>query len=120
MELNQRLSERMMYDAEKMGPEDINWNQFVRDHKDHIKSLATTQTFDTATISRYRYRPEEFYVDHDGLKQITWIFLLINDIRDITEFTEQKTTFLMISKVKIRELYSVYSSSVHASQETAS
>ena len=116
MEIDQRLSERMLSDASELGPEDLGWNQFVRDHKNYIKQLCRTRTFDKAVMVRYRYRPEEMYVANDGLKQATWIFLLVNDIRDPSEFTEQKCTWLFPPKLKLTELYSIHSGSANAAQ----
>lgn len=115
MEYNQRLSGRITASFEDMRSDDLNWNQFVRDHKEYIKSRSSVKTFDRAKMARYRYRPEEFYVDNDGDKQATWIFLFVNDIRDISDFTEDKTTYIIPPKLKLRELWRIYSASANSS-----
>lgn len=115
MEYQQRLSERMTASFEDMRPDDLNWNQFVRDHKEYIKSISSVRSFDRAKMARYRYRPEEFYVDNDGEKQATWIFMFVNDITDVADFTERKTSFILPSKLKLRELWRIYSSSANSS-----
>lgn len=119
MEYNQRLSERITTSFEDMRSDDLNWNQFVRDHKEYIKSNSNIKTFDRAKVARYRYRPEEFYVDNDGDKQATWIFLFVNDIRDAADFNENKTSFIIPPKLKLRELWRIYSASANSSLRDA-
>ena len=111
MEPNARLSERMQAETLRFAPDDDAWNLFVRDHKKYLRNKATRTTFTAEELSKYRYRPEEFYVDHGGIVQATWIFLYINDIRDISEFDETRRKLFILPWEEIRQLHEMYKNS---------
>jgi len=118
MEINQRLSERMAYDTKIYGPDDPGWNQWVRDHKEFLRSKAVKRTFTPEKMTDFRYRPEEFFVENEGVVQATWIWMFINDIRDLTEFDGSRIQFHMLDRDVIADLYSVYRGSESSTAET--
>lgn len=108
MDINQRLSERMASVTPNLGSEDPIWCQFVRDHKRYLKERATLTTYTTELLTPFRYRPEEFYVKHNGIIQATWVWMFINDIRSQTDFTEARTQYLMLDWRVVKDLYALY------------
>jgi len=116
MDTDQRLSTRMTQGMRYMVPENEGWNQFIHDHKSHILENSVLQTFDKAVMMQYRYRPEDFFVDndHSDIRQATWIWMFVNDIRDLTEFDGTRTKFYMMTKEFITDLWDVYRGSANA------
>lgn len=111
MEINQRLSERLDT-VNRLGQEDTSWYHFVRDHKKYLKRRAKIVRFAPEEIVKYRYRPQDFYVDKcNGAYPLTWIFLLVNDIRNPADFNENHTKFFIVSRDDIENIYNVYSTS---------
>ena len=108
MEENQRLSERMSNAYPHYGPGDPKWNQFVRDHKEWIKSQCTLKKFKPEELLQYRFLPAEFYVSQEGVFPATWIFMLINGIASPMEFNESRTQWYIPPPTLIPELYSQY------------
>lgn len=108
MEENQRLSERMMDSNVPYGPKDPGWDQFVRDHKEWIKSQCTLKKFKPEELLQYRFMPAEFYVANEGVFTATWIFMLINGIASPMEFNESRTQWYLPPPSLIPELYSQY------------
>lgn len=113
METNQRLAERLS-ENRQYGPEDVNWYYFVRDHKKWIKRKSKVHVFTPEELVKYRYRPTDFFVEEcKGPSYMTWIFLFINDIREASEFNENRTKLTMISPSVIEELHQIYSVSAN-------
>ena len=113
MKLNQRLDERLS-ENRQYGPEDVAWLQFVRDHKKWLKRNSTIRFFTPEELVKYRYRPEDFYVDIcKGPKFMAWIFLFVNNIREESQFNENHTKMIMVMPSKIEELHQVYSTSAN-------
>ena len=111
MQSGQRLSERLVTKSYIFGPEDPLWAQFVRDHKTYIKKQCQRMKFIPENLVPYRYRPEDFVVDHEGDVPMTWIFLFINDIRDPAQFTEACTELYIFNRDVIRVLKRMYTES---------
>lgn len=108
MEAGQRLSERLVTKSYIFGPEDPLWEQFVRDHKRYIQQNSRKMKFIPENLVPYRYRPEDFVVANEGDVSMTWIFLLINDIRDPAQFTETCTNLYVFNREVIRVLKRSY------------
>lgn len=111
MEENQRLSERMINGNVDYGPTDKEWNQFVRDHKTYIKGKSTLKTYTPEYLAKYRYNPEEFHMENEGLLQTTWIFMLINDMYTSVDFTEGRTQYWRFDTDVISDMYEFYRAS---------
>jgi len=111
MEANQRLTTRLN-ELQQMGPEDMNWYHFVRDHKKYLKRKSNIRVYTPEQLVKYRFRPGEFFADQcRGPMYMTWIFLLVNDIRDPSDFNENNTKITMVMPDAIQELYQLYSTS---------
>lgn len=113
MEINQRLSERLS-EIRKYGTDDIAWANFVRDHKDYIKRKSKLRRFLPEELIKYRYRPQEFYTKESGGPiWMTWIFLFINDIREQSQFNENRLKLYVPGAEVIEELHQIYASSAN-------
>lgn len=118
MVVDQRLSERLesIFDY---GPDDEGWVRHVRDHKKYLKRNAPVSYFRPEELVKYRYRPQDFYVDKcSGKFSQTWIFLFVNDIRNPSDFNENCNKLFMVQPSQIEELYNVYSTSENRNRET--
>jgi len=117
MEKNQRLADRMSNASDKYGPDDTNWNQFIKDHKKYLRSISELTEYTVEAMTRYRYRPEEFFMTKiKGPYQAAWIWLFINDIRNMRDFNASQTQFYMFKWADLEKLYSVYKSSSSSSK----
>ena len=107
-----RLSERLTRMASnKFGPEDPAWYQFVMDHKQYLISKSSIAEFTILKMSPYKFKPAEFYVKEcKGNFNQAWIFCMINDITDVTEFNESRTKLLIVSPDEIVKLRSLFDS----------
>lgn len=113
MVTNQRLSDRLS-SVMQMGPEDINWYHFILDHKEYLRRKSTYKEYTPEQLVKYRYRPNEFYTEEcKGEAYMAWIFLLVNEIRDPSEFNENNTRLYIPQATDITTLYSTYSVSVN-------
>ena len=119
MQAGQRLSERLVTKSYIFGPEDPVWEQFVRDHKRYIQKNSKKMKFIPENLVPYRYRPEDFVVDHEGDVPMTWIFLLINDIRDPAQFTETCTDLYVFTRETIRVLKRMFTESAQYVVDTS-
>ena len=117
MEIDQRLSERL--DSLKdYGPDDPNWVAFIRDHKKYLKRNSPVTHFRPEELVKYRYRPQEFYVDKCyGKFSQTWVFLFVNDIRNPSDFNENCSKLYMVPHDKIEELFNIYSTSENRTRD---
>ena len=108
---NQRLSERILDSYGDFGPEDEGWSLFVRDHKQWLQKKSQKRKFTPEDIIHFKYRPSEFFVHHNGTLETTWIFLFINDLRDLADFNESRVDYLIPDMNDIRDLHDLYLSS---------
>ena len=92
-----RLSARLLDKASnKFGPEDPKWYQFVMDHKQYLLDKATKVEHTVLELVPFRYKPDIYYVrKHRGELTQTWIFCMLNDIRNVTEFNESRQVLLV-------------------------
>ena len=118
MKQNQRLSERLVNSGESYLPSNKKWNEFVRDHKAYLRRKSTTTQYAPELLVRYRYRPEEFYQEQcDGSLYLAWIWMLVNDIYNVTQFTESRTEYYNVSADDLRELYLAFRSCINSKED---
>ncbi len=111
----QRLSERIEAENNEYGPENQKWSQFVHDHKDYIIKRCRSVTTTPEGMLKYKYRPTEYVVDNEIKANCTWIFLLINDIRDPAEFNENINKLKLFTQDVVTDLFRTFSGSENAS-----
>lgn len=108
-----RLSDRLRSKTQSAyGPENTAWAQFVTDNKFYLRQKSKRIKTTMLDMVPYRYRPIEYYAEQHGDINQTWIFLLINDIRNLYDFNESVTSLWIPKPDDIRDLKRVFDSSV--------
>lgn len=109
-----RLSDRLRsMTSNNYGPEDPEWYQFVMDHRSYLESKATKVIHTTLELVPFRYKPELYYIkQHQGEQTQAWIFCMLNNIRDVSEFNESRQTFIVPDPKTIVELHQKFSASL--------
>ena len=106
-----KLSDRIKEKTKNsFGPEDPDWYQYILDHKLYLREQSEVKSFTLLDLVKYRYRPEEFFVSMDGDLNQAWIFMLVNDIRSPTDFTEALTKLWIVKPEIIEDLRRRYES----------
>ena len=114
--LSDRLRDKMQ---SKYGPENTAWAKFVADNKFYIRQKSQRIKMTMLDMVPYRYRPHEFYASKQGDLNQTWIFLLVNDIRNAQDFNESITSLWVPEPDLIRDLKREFDSSVSARAGTS-
>lgn len=108
-----RLSDRLRgMMTSGYGPEDTAWAQFVADNKLFLRNRSKYVTVTMLNMVPYRYRPNEYYAAQAGDINQTWIFLMLNDIRNPSDFNESVTSLWIPSPDAIRDLKQKFDSSM--------
>lgn len=97
---------------------DLAWIRFVKDHKRFLLSKAKSRKYVPLDLIPYRFRPEEFWVEKlNGTLDAAWIFMFINDLRDVSDFNESINRLLVITNSDVEKLRQQYeaSASYHSS-----
>lgn len=110
METGSRLSERIRFETnDNYGRgTDTGWIQFIRDHKQYLRDNSPVKTYAVLDLLPFKYRPEEFYVSVGGKIDMAWIFMFVNDLRDVTDFNESLNQLWVVDPsviVRLRRLY---------------
>jgi len=106
-----KLSDRIKEKTKNsFGPEDPDWYQYILDHKLYLREQSEVKSFTLLDLVKYRYRPEEFFVSMDGDLNQAWIFMLVNDLRSPTDFTEALTKLWIVKPETIEDLRRRYES----------
>lgn len=94
------------------GPEDPNWVQFIKDHRQNILSECAILKPTSIELSKYKYRPEQYFVDNlGGELSAAWIFEYINDFRDQSMFNESVSLIRYVQMSTIKKLKASYEQS---------
>lgn len=108
-----RLSDRLRSKMQSgFGPENEDWKQFITDNKFFLRQKSKRIEVLMLDMVPYRYRPHEYYASHGGDLNQTWIFLMVNDIRNLPDFNESITSLWIPSPDTIKELKRVFDSSL--------
>lgn len=94
------------------GPEDPNWVQFIKDHRQNILDECPILKPTSIELSKYKYRPEQYFTDNlGGDISAAWIFEYINDLRDQSMFNESMSLIRHVQMSTIKKLRSSYEQS---------
>lgn len=108
-----RLSDRIKNKTlSKLGPEDPNWVQFIHDHKDYLREKCARKEYVPLDLVQYKNCPAEFVVANHGDLNVTWIFMLLNDLQVDSDFNESLNRLWIVNMDEIRTLRKYYESSV--------
>lgn len=108
-----RLSDRLRTKMNSgYGPEDTAWLQYMTDNKFFLRQKSKRVEVTMLDMVKYRYRPNEFYASHGGDLCQTWIFLMINDIRNLSDFNESVTSLWIPDPDTIRSMKRSFDSSL--------
>lgn len=111
-----KLAEKCIDIKGEVSNSDVNWVQFIRDHKQYILNKCTTKEVDVYYMLKYKYRPTHFMLDNNYQWQMTWIMMFINDIPNESYFNENITSLKMFEASLIIDLYRIYESSSESSE----
>lgn len=107
-----KLSDRLAKTANNSyGPEDQDWVQFVKDHISYLRENSPVKVFTTFDMVKYKYRPIEFFTDNRGDINQVWIFLMVNDLHDPSDFNESIKRLWVVDTDQIKKLRQRYESS---------
>jgi len=70
------------------------WVQFIKDHKDYIKSNSERMLIPTGTMNAFKYKPMTFLTTKGISYDKMWIVLFINDIVDPINFTNRLAIYI--------------------------
>ena len=115
-----RLSDRLRSKMQSgYGPENVAWAQFITDNKFYLRQRSPRIKMTMLDMVPYKYRPHEFYASRHGDVNQTWIFLMINDIRNAQDFNESVTSLWVPDPDAIKDLKRQFDSSVLNPQVSA-
>jgi hypothetical protein len=104
--LSDRLRDKM---KDNFGPEDPKWYQFIMDHKQYLLDRSKRVTHTVLELVPFRYKPDIYFVKKCmGKLTQTWIFCMLNDMRDETDFNESRQTFLVPDVKDIEKLRATF------------
>ena len=116
-----KLSDRIKAKTNNaFGPEDPEWYQFILDHKLYLRERSEVKSFTLLDLVKYRYRPEEYYATVGGDVNQAWIFMLVNDLRSPTDFTETITKLWIVNPETIEDLRRHYESTAQFQAKASS
>lgn len=114
--LSDRLREKMQ---SNYGQENVAWAKFATDNKFFLRQRSKRVKMRMLDMVPYKYRPHEYYAAQGGDVNQTWIFLMVNDIRNAQDFNESVTSLWIPSPDDIKELKREYDSSASARAGTS-
>ena len=80
------LAERLITLSSDLAKNEEGWVQFIKDHFAYIRDNSPSVTITLGAMHRYRYRPEDFMREFGYDPNLTWIMLLINEIKTRVDF----------------------------------
>ena len=102
-----------MVNADHYGPEDDNWVQFIKDHRQYIIDRCTRHKPTSLELAQYRYRSEAYFREKfNAALNAIWIFEYLNDLKDPSSFNESITSLWVFDMEVIKKLRASFESSI--------
>ena len=113
------LTERLNELASDLSKSDEGWVQFVNDHFSYIRDNSPPVTISLGSMFRYRYRPEDFMRAFGYDPNITWVMMLINELKTRLEFVDLEEVLIPPIELitELRSQYDTYLTTVGESEQ---
>jgi hypothetical protein len=93
----------------KIAPDDKEWIQFMKDHREHILEKSSSILIDYNDQNTYRYRLFSYLVETSHTVDLLWIILWLNQLDTEMDFNNVRELYIP-DYTHISELYQTYRS----------